>query len=78
MYTGKCLDFEVLSNICKGCKDWESKEGTVEHEKWKLDHKCRINHTMKAVGPVKIFSRSEDKRKLSCLQYLGDGDLQKR
>ncbi|GFO36643.1 forkhead box protein k1 [Plakobranchus ocellatus] len=25
--TGKCLDFEVLSNICKDCKHWETKKG---------------------------------------------------
>ena len=29
---------------------------------------------MEAVGAVRIFSRSEDKRKLGHLQYLGDGD----
>ena len=77
--TGKCLDVEVLSNICKGCKHWEGQKGAVEYEKWKLSHACRINHTgsagaMEAVGAVIIFSRSEEQRKLRYMQYLGDDD----
>ena len=77
--TGKCLDVEVLFNICKGCKHWEGKKGTVEYEKWKLSHACRINHTgsagaMEAVGAVRIFSRSEEQREFRYMQYLGDGD----
>ena len=28
--TGKCIDVEVLSNICKGCAKWESKDKTSQ------------------------------------------------
>lgn len=77
--TGKCVDAEVLSNICKGCQHWEEKKASVDYEKWKLTHNCKINHTgsagaMEAVGAVRIFSRSEQMRKLKYTQYLGDGD----
>lgn len=77
--TGKCLDAEVLTNTCKGCRHWESRKGTKEYEKWQLTHNCRVNHTgsagaMESVGAVRIFSRSEDQRHLRYTQYLGDGD----
>ena len=77
--SGKCLDVEVLSNICKGCQFWDGKEGTEEHERWSLTHQCKMNHkgsagAMEAIGAARIFLRSEESRKLRYTQYLGDGD----
>lgn len=77
--TGKCIDTEVLSNICKGCQHWQKRKGTQEYESWRLTHSCKANHTgsagaMEAVGAVRIFSRSQDMRQLRYTQYLGDGD----
>ena len=34
--TGKCVDVEVLSNICKGCSHWESKDkSSLAYTQWK-------------------------------------------
>ena len=78
--TGKCLDTEVLTNICKGCKAREHMDHSSDaYAKWKLTHVCRVNHTgsagaMELVGAVRIFSRSEYKHGLKYTKYLGDGD----
>uniref|UniRef100_A0A0B7BM11 Mutator-like transposase domain-containing protein n=1 Tax=Arion vulgaris TaxID=1028688 RepID=A0A0B7BM11_9EUPU len=74
--TQKCVDAEVLTNICKWCQHWEAKKESVGYEKWKLTHICKINHTgsAEAVGAVRIFSWSEQMRKLRYKQYLGEGD----
>ena len=78
--TGKCVDAEVLSNICKGCQTWEKKDKSSDaYARWALDHKCSANHTgsagaMEAVGAVRIFTRSEELRQLRYVKYLGDGD----
>ena len=50
--TGKCLDIEVLSNTCKDCTLWKSKDGTPEYFKWKADHEgnCSLNHTGSAAS----------------------------
>ncbi len=37
--TGRCVDFEVLSNICKGCSHWEKKDKeSDEYIAWKTNH----------------------------------------
>lgn len=77
--SGKCIDVEVLSNICKGCQYWEGKEGTDGYERWRLKHLCKVNHkgsagAMEAIGATRMFLRSEDNRQLRYTQYLGDGD----
>ena len=78
---GKCVDVEVLSNICKGCRYWEKRDKTSKaYRLWRLDHKCSSNHTgsagaMEAVGSVRMFSRSEDTRGLRYTAHLGDGDF---
>lgn len=78
--SGKCLDVEVLSNICKGCQHWEKTDKTSEkYVHWKADHKCSNNHvgsagSMEPVGAIRIFSRAEMTRGLRYTQYLGDGD----
>ena len=79
--TGKCLDVETLANACKGCTLWEDKKDKTpeEYNKWKLTHKCRLNHTgsagsMESIGSVRVFDRSVEKRNLKYSEYLGDGD----
>ena len=78
--TGKCLDAEVLSNICQGCAVWEKKnKDSTEYAQWKIKHVCKINHqgsaaAMEPVGAVRIFSRSEQVHNIKYTQYLGDGD----
>lgn len=78
--SGKCLDVEVLSNICKGCQHWEKSDKTSQkYAQWQADHKCSTNHAgsavaMEPVGAVRIFTRSEMTQGLQYTQYLGDGD----
>ncbi len=78
--TGKCVDFEVLSNICKGCSHWEKKDKeSEEYIAWKANHVCNSNHNgsasaMEPVGAVSIFEHSIDKHGLRYTNYLGDGD----
>ena len=78
--TAKCVDVEILSNICKGCSYWEQKDKTSqEYNEWKVNHCCKINHkgsaaAMEPVGAVRIFQRSEMTRNLRYTKYLGDGD----
>ena len=77
---GKCVDIEVLSNICQACSLWEIKDKNCEEfQRWKLHHSCKANHSgssssMEPVGATRIFQRSEQTRGLQYVQYLGDGD----
>ena len=79
--TGKCVDIEVLSNICKGCEVWEKCDKSADaYLNWKADHKCLADHSgsacaMEPIGAVRTFGRSEHTRKgLRYVNYLGDGD----
>ena len=77
--TGKCLDYEVLSNTCKSCEVWSKKDkDSIKYQIWQNEHepKCSMNHTgsgssMEPNGAVAIFSRSEDTRGLRYVKYLG-------
>ncbi|XP_057293982.1 uncharacterized protein LOC130622537 [Hydractinia symbiolongicarpus] len=73
----KCVDVEILTKHCNGCKMWSSKKGTPEYNCWLLDHECEINHSpssgsMESVGAVTMFKRSIEKHNVK--EYLGDGD----
>ena len=75
----KCIDIEVLSKYCMGCKMWNSKKGTPEYQCWIIDHQCEINHksssgSMESAGAVTIFNRSVKKNNLIYKEFLGDGD----
>ena len=75
----KCIDIEIKSKHCFGCKMWERKKGTPKYEIWKLEHNCQINHekssgAMESSGAVDIFNRSIAKHNLIYKEYLGDGD----
>ena len=76
---GKCIDAKVYSKKCKACEIWESRKGTDEYEKWKLDHDCKINHqqssgAMEAAGASEIFCTSIAKHRRIYKDYIGDGD----
>ena len=47
MDTGKCLDAEVLSKVCRECQRHASHEETEEERVWQADHagKCKANYT---------------------------------
>lgn len=75
----KCVDVEIKSRHCFGCKMWKGKENSSEYEIWKLGHYCQINHdrssgAMESTGAVDIFSRSVSQNNLIYKEYLGDGD----
>ena len=78
--TGKCLDTEVLANICHGCIKWKKENKQCEsYLKWKADHKCAANHggiasSVESVGAARVFVRSEFRYGLRYVNYLDDGD----
>jgi len=62
----KCVDVEVLTKHCNGCKLWRSKKGTPQYQCWLVDHQCEINHdtssgSMESVGAINMFKRSIEK-----------------
>lgn len=46
--TGKVMDTELISSYCKSCDVCKSKNGTKEHNDWKVNPKdrCLINHSV--------------------------------
>lgn len=81
MDTGKCLDVEPLSKVCKSCKQHEDDKDTPENAAWKADHKtkCKVNFkgsapAMEPEGAKRIFNRSMELHKLQYTEYYGDGD----
>jgi hypothetical protein len=78
--TGKIIDIESMSRLCKGCKQIKKKTlNPVEFAAWKNLHVCKNNYTgsaggMETVGAQRIFERSISKYNLRYTQYLGDGD----
>ena len=59
----KCVDTEVYSKLCFGCKMWEKFQGTPKYDVWKSTHLCSVNHTksygaIESAGAVDIFKRS--------------------
>ena len=79
--TGKCLDVEVLTKVCRGCQRHEVNSDPLAEEEWHLQHarKCKANYTgsapaMETEGVKRIFQRSEDKHNLCFAEYYGDGD----
>eukprot|EP00795_Rhopilema_esculentum_P000086 gene86-9701_t len=77
--SGKCVDFQVKSKICKACEKWKQLKGTEKYDAWKAAHKCPINHkgssgAMESAGAVEIFRRSIPFLNLRFTGYIGDGD----
>ncbi|XP_055943287.1 uncharacterized protein LOC129972975 [Argiope bruennichi] len=69
--TGKVLDIEVMSKVCRICDKKNS-------EAINSSHTC-TKHTgssgaMEPLGAYRIFERSADMRKLQYIKFYGDGD----
>lgn len=79
MSGNKCIDIDIRSKHCFGCRMWQSKKGSPEYLCWKVEHQCDVNHekssgAMESAGAVAIFSRSLEKHGIIYKEYLGDGD----
>ena len=75
----KVIDYHVMSTKCKVCQIWNKKKESPEHDVWKTEHKCSINHkgsagSMESAGAIEIFQRSINNHKLRYNNYIGDGD----
>ncbi|GFX75010.1 uncharacterized protein TNCV_1845821 [Trichonephila clavipes] len=68
-YTGKVLDIEVLSKICRLCS--KETEDSISHE---CDKHVGSSGAIEPVGVYRIFERSAHMRKLQYVQFYGDGD----
>jgi len=40
----KCVDIEVPTKHCSGCRIWKRKKWTPEYQCWVVDHQGEINH----------------------------------
>jgi hypothetical protein len=79
--SGKVLDVEPMSRVCKACilMDPKKKSEPLHFAEWRNVHKCAYDYKgsaggMEPVGMKKIFERSITDRKLRYIKYLGDGD----
>ena len=87
--TGKVLDVEALSKVCKTCKLHEDDKNTPQNSAWKQDHQdtCKANYkgsapAMEQEGASRIFKCSMDSHKLVYDEYgrkkkRGDQDAEK-
>jgi hypothetical protein len=81
--TGKVIDTEALSKVCKGCEYWEKQDHTTDkYKEWKDHHDddCTLTHegssgSMEAAGLVAIYGRSEEFYNLRYTGFIGDGDV---
>ena len=78
---GKILDAEVMSRLCKFCKQYEKIRllHPIVYDLWKAPHKCSCNYTgsapnMELVGTLNIFGRSVVKNKLRYTDFYGRSD----
>ena len=79
--TGKVLDVEVMSTVCRGCSSYTGPRSGEDFEEWWEEHQgdCDVNHegsagSMESAGMVTIFRRSEHRAKVKYTSYIGDGD----
>lgn len=70
--TGKVVDVECLTKFCHGCIKNPNKK--VEHQTNCLKNHEGSSGAMECNGVLKIFQRSEEKRGVRYIKYLGDGD----
>ena len=77
---GKCIDYQVTSKHCKGCKVWPKKDSPDyphwerKQKKWQAIYK-QSSWAMEGSGAVAMFQRYVDQNKLRYLEYVGDGDI---
>lgn len=82
MHTGKVVDVEPLSKVCKTCQKLENLDnGSPHYLAIKADHspKCKTNFqgsapAMEPESATRIFNRSKDKNKLQYTEFYGDRD----
>jgi len=73
--------FLFLFQACIACAQYPGDRESEEFEQWYLDHvpECQANHLgspskMESDGMIAMFERSEEKRGLRYVTYVGDGD----
>jgi len=76
--TGKVVDLQVKSKICKACDFWKNKEETAEFEEWYSTHEdnCQRNHEgssgkMEVNSVIEMFQRSQTTRSTLCTSEMG-------
>lgn len=81
--TGKVLDTQVKSKVCKSCDFWaKNKDKRPEaYREWLRTHppNCDATHggssgAMEASSGIDMFARSEEKYNLRYTRFTGDGD----
>ena len=81
MDSGKVLDVEAMSRVCRGCllnQDLAKRDPTA-YAQWRNSHICKMNFVgsaggMECEGAKRVFERSIEKHKLRYVNFLGDGD----
>ena len=81
MESGKVIDVESLSKLCRQCKLKEKlkAEKPDEYAEWRLSHICTYNYKgssggMEVEGAKRIWNRSIEKHNLRYTKFYGDGD----
>ena len=80
MDTGKVVDVECKSKVCKGCERMSKLDAmSDEYKKWHEQHKCARNFSgsapsMEPAGVSAMFHRSVNARRLRYTGLIGDGD----
>ena len=77
--TGKCLDVEILTKVCRGCQKIEKQTDASKKADMLERHPCKANYqgsapSLETEGIKRILWRSEETRKLQYTEYFADGD----
>lgn len=80
--SGKVLDIDVKSKVCKKCEHWSQKDqNSEEYQNWKKTHEkeCTMTHegssgSMESALGVHLFGRSLERHNLRYTRFIGDGD----
>ena len=80
--TGKALDTECKSNVCKSCEYWQTEDPSTERfRKQDEEHpaECTVTHygssgSMATAAETGIFCRSETPHNLRYIRFIGDMD----
>ena len=80
--TGKALDKECESNVCKSCEYWQTGDPNTERfRKQDEDHpaECTVTHyessgSMATAAETSIFCRSKTPHNLGYIRFIGDTD----
>ena len=79
--SGKIIDIEVMSKMCKVCENKQEIVSSEEFKTWYKGHEqsCSANYEesapmMEVAGAVRIFNRSIEERGVRYTSYYGDGD----